>query len=86
MGMGTISISHGRRCGNMKTFVLMRDEDESGVSGIGVVAEGVQFTNGKCVLSWLTVSTSIAVYDDMKTLEKIHGHNGKTRVVFADGD
>lgn len=66
----------------MKKFHLVRIEDESGISGTGVVAEGVVFENGKCAISWLTKFTSVAVYDDMETLEAIHGHNGKTRVVF----
>jgi hypothetical protein len=31
----------------MKTFRLIRFEDKSGVSGTGLVAEGVQFTAGQ---------------------------------------
>lgn len=68
----------------MKQFHLDRIEDESGVSGCGRVAEGVVFANGKCALSWLTAHTSIAVYDNIETLDKIHGHNGKTLVVMDD--
>lgn len=62
-------------------FHLERDEDESGVSGTGVVAEGIVFSNGKVVMSWLTEHTSIAVYENMAHLEAIHGHGGKTRIV-----
>lgn len=62
----------------MKLFQLKRLEDESGVSGTGIVAEGVQFSNGKCSLSWLTKFTSVTVYDDIESLVAIHGHNGKT--------
>jgi len=62
----------------MMTFHLVRREDQSGVSGTGVVAEGVCFSNGKCVISWLTKYTSVAVYDDIETLIAIHGHDGKT--------
>jgi hypothetical protein len=65
----------------MKLFELRRTEDESGVSGTGTVAQGVIFDNGKCVLTWLTEYTSIAVYDDIETVRRIHGHNGKTKVV-----
>ena len=68
----------------MKLFQLHRAEDESGVSGIGIVAEVVQFANGKCALSWLTAHTSVAVYDNVETLDAIHGHNGKTKVVWLD--
>ena len=64
----------------MQTFKLFRVQDPSGVSGTGFVAEGVQFTSGKCVLAWTTDVQSIAVYDSMADLVAIHGHDGKTRV------
>lgn len=67
----------------MKLFVLNRTEDETGVSGTGIVAEGVQFTNGKCALSWLSEHTSVALYDDIAVLEAIHGHDGKTVVEWT---
>src|SRR4051794_16547249 len=34
-------------------FELHRDQDISGVSGVGVVAEGVAFTDGTVALRWL---------------------------------
>lgn len=67
----------------MRQFHLQRDEDESGVSGIGAVAEGVEFTNGKCILTWLTKTTSWGLYDSIKDVETLHGHSGKTRIVFG---
>lgn len=68
----------------MRRFELIRLEDEGGVSGTGRVAEGVWFSNGKCVLSWLTEYQSVGVYDNMGDLEAIHGHNGKTQVFLID--
>lgn len=68
----------------MRTFVLRRIEDESGISGTGDVAEGVEFSNGKCTMCWITVYRSVTVYDSIRELEAIHGHNGKTVVVFDD--
>jgi hypothetical protein len=65
----------------MKLFELRRTEDESGVSGTGTVAQGVIFDNGQCVLTWLTAHTSVAVYQSIKEVIAIHGHNGKTEVV-----
>lgn len=62
-------------------YHLVRDVDETGVSGTGVVAECVQFSNGKCVVSWLTGTTSVAVYDSLDDVERIHGHGGRTRIV-----
>lgn len=34
----------------MRTFTVFRAGDESGVSGEGVVIQGVLFTNGRCVI------------------------------------
>jgi hypothetical protein len=72
----------------MRTFHLDRIVDESGVSGTGLVAEGVQFSSGKCVLAWRSgpkdAGRSICVYDDIRSIEAIHGHHGSTEVVFDD--
>jgi hypothetical protein len=67
---------------NSRSFILRRIEDESDVSGTGDVAEGVEFSNGKCVLCWITQYRSVAVYDSIRELESIHGHDGKTIVVW----
>jgi hypothetical protein len=66
----------------MKSFWLVRDVDVSGTSGTGVVAEGVVLTCGKAVMSWLTKYRSVAMYESIEELEIIHGHNGRTRVVW----
>ena len=68
----------------MRRFVLDRVEDESGVSGTGEVAEGVQFFDGTCAMRWRTVTASTAVYGSIADIEEIHGHGGKTIVRFLD--
>lgn len=68
----------------LRRFVLDRKEDETGVSGTGVVAEGVQFTFGRCALLWLSIYSSMAFYDCIDDLIAIHGHNGKTVVRWLD--
>ena len=68
----------------MRRFVLNRVEDETGLSGMGIVAEGVQFSRGKVALTWLTQFTSIVIYDGMDQVEAIHEHNGKTRIEWLD--
>ncbi len=65
-----------------KEFYLKRIEDESGVSGTGVVARGVVFPSGKVVLEWQTFHTSICIYQNINDVEAIHGHHGKTLVVM----
>lgn len=67
----------------MRTFNLVRYEDATGISGIGSVAEGVQFSDGTCVLNWTTAHRSTAVYRDLETLIAIHGHEGRTRVEWT---
>ena len=68
----------------MRRFLLIRDEDVSGVSGTGVVAEGVVFSTGKVVLSWCSAYRSVTVYDTIGDLETVHGHEGRTRTEWLD--
>lgn len=64
-------------------FTLHRDEDLSSVSGTGVVAEGWESSQaGWVVLVWLSGTPSLCVYRDIRELEAIHGHKGKTRIVW----
>jgi hypothetical protein len=68
----------------MRRFELHRDEDATGVSGTGVVAEGVLYYNGWCSMMWKTSVFSLVTYPDIQSVETIHGHNGKTRIVWVD--
>ncbi len=69
----------------MRRFQLHRDVDESGVSGTGIVSEGIEFTGGKCALTWLTKSLgSVEVCDNIKVVEELHAHGGKTRIIWID--
>ena len=68
----------------MRTFHLIRNEDVSGVSGVGVVAEGVVFSDGVTVLRWKTMQGSTAIYSSVEHLLAIHGHGGATVVEFTD--
>ncbi len=68
----------------MRRFYLLRLEDVSGVSGTGVVAEGVVFSTGKVVLSWRSEYESVTIYDSLPDLEAIHGHEGRTRIQWLD--
>jgi hypothetical protein len=75
----------GSSSANVRVFHLLRDEDPSGVSGVGRVAVGVVFPSGKVVLEWLGSNNTFGVYDDISLVEHIHGHGGKTRIVFTRG-
>jgi hypothetical protein len=54
------------------------------VSGTGAVADGVQFANGFCALTWKSEFASVAIYHSIDVLEKIHGHEGRTAVEWID--
>ena len=68
----------------MRPFYLCRIQDVSGSSGTGVVAEGVEFSNGMCVMSWLTDISSIKIFQSMSDLDIVHSHGGLTVPVYAD--
>lgn len=68
-------------------FELHRDEDPSGVSGTGVVAEGLEFADGHVAMRWLVGEVrnrSTVVYSDVRAVVAIHGHGGGTRLVWVD--
>lgn len=68
----------------LRRFALQRDDDATGISGTGVVAYGVQFPDGTCVLRWDTRVNSTAFYASAADLVAIHGHEGRTRLVWID--
>jgi len=67
-----------------RRFQLKRLEDASDVSGIGYVAEGVQFADGTCVIKWKTSTSSIGIYHSDVEMIHIHGHGGKTVIEWVD--
>ena len=68
----------------MKTFKLVRTVDLSGISGVGNVAEGVEFHDGQIVISWFGRYHSVAVYPNINTLIEVHGHDNTTKVVWDE--
>lgn len=68
----------------MKNFLLYRIEDETNISGKGIVAEGIEFLNKQCVLRWTTQPGSIGIYENIDHLLDIHGHNGKTVIIWRN--
>ena len=72
---------------------LHRTEDESGVSGEGVVAEFTEFTDGRVVISWWndandnldTEGNGLAIYDTLDDARQVHGHDGRTEFRFVEG-
>lgn len=75
----------------MRRFVLVRTRDVTGVSGVGEVAEGVEFSDHSAVLRWKSKGkpTSTVFYDNVDDLIHIHDHRGTehentTELVWID--
>jgi len=78
---------------NPRRFQLVRHEDESGVSGTGVVAVGAEFPSGYVEMEWLNTEND-RVQTEMNghasypggidDLVEVHGHGGRTEVVWVD--
>ena len=72
----------------MKTFELVRHVDTTGISGTGPVAEGVEFASGRVVVGWnphttLAKVVTVVVFDSIEDVIKLHGHDGKTEVIWT---
>ncbi|MEW6584798.1 MAG: hypothetical protein AB1442_04200 [Nitrospirota bacterium] len=67
-----------------RRFELIRHEDQTGISGVGKIAEGVKFSTGKCVIAWITAIPSITVYDSVDQIITVHGHDGTTELRWID--
>ena len=74
----------------IETFTICRQADESGVSGTGVVIEGVEYATGQVVLHWLTPfpKGSIAIFESLEDLKRVHVNphpTNKTIITWSDG-
>jgi hypothetical protein len=66
-------------------FVLRRHRDISGVSGLGVVVEGVRWTNGWVGYRWRSGDdTTVSFAIDIATMLRVHGHGGDTVIEWID--
>jgi len=83
-GIGQYLIENPDECNGIRRFVLVREHDLTGVSGIGIVAEGAMFSGGLSVMRWLREPHSIGLYHSISDLITVHGHGGATQVQFID--
>ncbi len=70
----------------MRPFHLYRRVDETGVSGTGIVAEGVMFGDGTVAMRWCVPGKpkSTTVYATIDDVRAIHGHDGLTTVLWVE--
>ena len=75
----------------IRSFTVCRQSDESGVSGEGVVIEGVVLASGHCIIHWLFLPPrgGIAIFDSLEDFLKVHVKphpENKTIITFEDGE
>ena len=75
----------------IRTFTVCRQSDETGVSGEGVVIEGVELASGHCIIHWLYPPPrgGIAIFDSLGDFLKVHVEPhpaNKTIITFEDGE
>jgi hypothetical protein len=77
----------------VRTFKLLRLEDETGKSGTGHVAEGIRWSDGSVSLRWTGPTPSFVNYEGVPSdleiqregdvhVRVVHGHAGKTMVRY----
>lgn len=70
----------------MKRFYLLRHEDVSGSSGVGVVAEGCVFDDGSGAFTWLSPIKTVTTFWKIGEVKKLHGHEGRTEIIMEGKD
>ena len=75
----------------IQSFTVYRTDDETGVSGDGIVIEGVRLATGQCIIHWLypPPKGGIAIFESMEDFIKVHIQphpTNKTIITFADGE
>ena len=68
----------------MTEAILIRREDPSGVSGTGPVAEIFEADDGAVAIRWRGDRPSWGLWSDIRDLEAIHGHEGKSVVEYLE--
>jgi len=75
----------------IRTFTVCRQQDETGVSGEGIVIEGVVLATGQCIVHWLYPPPrgGIAIFDSMNDFIRVHIQphpSNKTIITYQDGE
>ena len=70
----------------VQPFYLLRKIDPTGISGVGVVAQGVILSSGRCIIEWTSFHTSINIYNSLDAIKELHGHNGDTEIILGYPD
>ena len=75
----------------MRIGFIIREIDHTGLSGVGRVAEVVEFSDGTAVVRWHElpesspnyqrgVRATTVVFPNVRAVEALHGHDGATYI------
>lgn len=67
-------------------FLLDRRIDISGISGTGVVAEGVLWSDGTAALRWYGTWPTVTIWNSVQDLVAVHGHQHSTVLCWLDDE
>lgn len=67
-----------------RRFALVRDQDVTGVSGTGTVADGVVWPDGTVTIRWRGHRASTVQWARIEDAIDVHGHGGATRFEWLD--
>jgi hypothetical protein len=67
-----------------RRFWLVPHHDVSGVSGTGIVAEGILWSSGQVALHWPGQPQCTSTWASLQDLLAVHGHGGWTTVEWID--
>ncbi|MEU9606175.1 hypothetical protein [Streptomyces sp. NPDC048057] len=67
-----------------RRFHLQRDNDLTGVSGTGRVADGILWPDGTVTIRWRGERPSTVNWASIDDARTVHGHGGATRIIWDD--
>jgi len=75
----------------IRTFTMCRQADETGISGTGVIVQGIVLASGWCVVNWLYPPPvgSVAIFNSMSDFIAVHITShlvNATIITFEDGE
>lgn len=62
----------GPRTVPAQAFEMIRRTDETGVSGTGVVLDGIVFPSGSCVVEWRGPTPCVQVWASFAMFKRVH--------------
>lgn len=55
-----------------QVFAVIRNADETGISGTGVVIDGIVFPSGECVTRWRGATPCISIWESFEAFKSVH--------------